>query len=419
MGLAANRYYLLYNVRVSATNFGYTLYMITIPAFSFLISGSILFTGVVLFVEYGIYAVTFLAGPIVDRVRDKRFLISISEAGIGVCALLLGLVMLSPALNRYAYIALVGIIAVFWDIIWTADFAVLPLIVEEDELAKANGYTRAVGNSHVAAGLGVGGFLFVAVGAYGSIIIYSACLFLAAVVTLAVPLIIHEEERKREKGLRSGWTYALKENRELLIISVVVAFFGFFSVSPVLSIAGIFSGTSETLYSLMFSLYYIGAMISGVVLGRFFPYRSLGKVLLLSLALSGVLMIASVALSGSAALDAPLWFALGIAFSMNETLNSTYLQTVTEKEMLGRNASSLYTFRGITSAAGTLSIPVFMSAYGISYTFTYSGALIILAALMLYIFFPRVRNIRLSVNGKNAHNNMGPEQVPGSTKRLQ
>lgn len=40
----------------SFMNIGYNLYQITIPLFSFIYSHSIVFTGIILFVEYGIYA---------------------------------------------------------------------------------------------------------------------------------------------------------------------------------------------------------------------------------------------------------------------------------------------------------------------------------------------------------------------------
>ncbi len=399
MNLAHNRNYVLFNVRLSATNFGYTLYMITVPAFSYLVSGSIIFTGIVLFMEYGIYAATFLAGPLVDRVVDKRYLIAAAEAAIGVCALLLGIVMLSPGVNDYEYLALIAAIAIFWDIVWTADHAVLPLIVEPSDLARANGYSSAVGNSHVAAGLAFGGFLFIVVGAYGSIITYSVCLFLASGITLLVPLVIPCEGRKLTAGLMSGWSYALRKNRGLLALSIISALFAFFTVSPVLSIAGLFAEKSGFLYAVMFSLYYIGAMVSGVAAGRFFPYRSLGKVFLLSGAVAGAFMILSVQVIHFLAVDAVMWFLLGLTLSLQTTLTTTYLQTVTEHEMLGRNASSLYTFRGITSAAGALYLPVLMSAYGIATTFAFSGLAVIAASTLLYILLPVVRSLSVNAGG--------------------
>ncbi len=89
MTLSRNRKFIIYNAKISATNFGYTLYMITIPAFSYIASGNLAFTGLTLFVEYCIYSLTFLVGALVDRVEDKRFIIMLWEAIIGIAAVLL------------------------------------------------------------------------------------------------------------------------------------------------------------------------------------------------------------------------------------------------------------------------------------------------------------------------------------------
>lgn len=78
IGLLANKYFLAYCAKSSASSLGYTLYMITIQAYAFLISRSIIFAGIVLFIEYGIYSMTFLAGPTLDRARDKRFILAAS-----------------------------------------------------------------------------------------------------------------------------------------------------------------------------------------------------------------------------------------------------------------------------------------------------------------------------------------------------
>ncbi len=82
MGLRNNKLFFIYILNISFSNFGYTLYMITIPAYSFLMGRGIIFTGLTLFVEYGIFTLTFLFGSIVDRMKDKRHLIVGSKMGM-------------------------------------------------------------------------------------------------------------------------------------------------------------------------------------------------------------------------------------------------------------------------------------------------------------------------------------------------
>ncbi len=395
MSLLRNSKFIIFNARLSATNFGYTLYMITVPAYSYVLTNSILFTGLTLFVEYGIYSVTFWAGPLTDRMRDKRFIIMISEAGIGACSLLLGWLTLIGNIDRYTFLLLIGVIAFFWDIIWTADHSVLPLIVSEPELPKANGITSAVGNGHVAAGLVVGGFLFAFIGDYGSLILYGFSMFLAAILTIFVPLIVPEEERKLDPSFMSGWSYVLKKNRNLLYFSIVIAFFSLFSNIPVLAMSGIYAKDLPVWYSISFSTFYIGAMLSGFAVGSYFPYRFIGRLLLLTYLATGVITLVAAFLISSPLADLLPWFALGFFFSVHTTVNSVYLQKVTVKEMLGRTASNLYTFRGITTAAGSVAFPIWMSVHGIVTVMKLSGLIIAGAALLIYAFSPGMRKLKI------------------------
>lgn len=395
MSLRRNRKFIIFNVRLSATNFGYTLYMITVPAYAYVLSGSIFFTGLSLFVEYGVYALTFWAGPITDRVRDKRYIISMSEAGIATASILLAWLMYLGNVDRYVFLLLLGIIAAFWDVIWTADHSVLPLIVNDDEIARANGITNAIGNGHVAAGLAVGGFLFAFVGAYGSMVLYAASMFLATILTLFLPLIIPEGERRLRSGFMSGWGYIFRNNRNLLKLAVTIGLFSTFSSVPVLAMAGIFASALPIWYSISFSVFYIGAMLSGFVFGSYFPYKRIGKALLATYFLSGIATVISVFLSYSPALDVPFWFALGFFFSVHTTLNTVYLQKVTAREMLGRTASNLYTFRGITTAAGSLIFPALMELHGIKFISEVSGFIVLLGSVLVFAISPAIRNLEL------------------------
>ena len=403
MSLLRNSKFIIFNARLSATNFGYTLYMITVPAYSYVLTNSVLFTGLTLFVEYGIYSVTFWAGPLTDRIRDKRFIIMLSEVGIGAASLLLGWLTLSGNVDRYTFLLLIGIIALFWDIVWTADHSVLPLIVSEEDLPKANGITSAVGNGHVAAGLAVGGFLFAFIGAYGSLILYGLSMFLAAALTLFIPLIVPEGERKLGPGFRSGWTYVLRKNRNLLYFSIVIAFFSVFSNVPVLAMSGIYAKNLPVWYSISFSTFYIGAMASGFVVGNYFPYKFIGRLLLITYVATGNMTVVAAYLITFPVADVLPWFAVGFFFSVHTTINSIYIQKVTVKEMLGRTASNLYTFRGITTAAGSIAFPVWMAVHGIVTVMKLSGLLIAVAALLIYAFSPRMRKLGIRSNSSQGY----------------
>lgn len=397
MSLRKNKFFFIYILDISFSNFGYTLYMITIPAYSFLLGRGIIFTGITLFVEYGIFTLTFLFGSIVDRMKDKRHLIVGSKIGLFITAFVMGLFILSKSSNQVIFLLLVAILAVLWDIIWAADYTVIPLIVSQEEIGRANGYVHAMGSSHVAAGLAVGGFLFIFIGPYGSIILYSVCMLLSGILSSFIPLIVEKGSKRHSEGFFYGWKYVFTGNRTLLMLSLVLVVFAFFSIVPVEGITDIFVSSSTFWYTVMFSSYYIGSIIAGITLGSFFPKRNTGKVLIASLSVSGLLMFLSVNLHFYYLPDMAMWLLLGFNFRMYTTLYSSYLQSTTEKELIGRTASNLYLFRGLSAAVGAIYLPFFISEYGLLNSFEYFGVFIIAAALVIAIFAPSIRNMSMSV----------------------
>lgn len=389
MSLLGNRLFLIYNVRVASVSLGNSLYAITIPAYSLLVTGNLVFTGITLFVEYGIYSITFITGSIVDSVEDKRKIILASTSVIAVASLFLGIIMKQSVLNRPLFLFLVAVIAIGWDFAWTANYYVLPLIVKQDELMKANGYKSAVGNAHVGAGLFIGAFFLIITGAYGAMITYAACMTIATVAIALIPLRVTRESRKREPGLISGWKYTFTRSRSLLLLSLlVIPSIAFFSSVPELAITYLFVQRSTFLYVIMFSVMSAGSMVAGILVGRLNPVRKITLIILIMFLITGFLVIAGILLRSVIVPDAIAWFLIGVFTSGRYPLYDTYLQNVTEREMLGRVASNLYLFRGSALAAGTLIIPYIAERYGAIQTFIASGIMVVILSLFMIAAFP-------------------------------
>ncbi len=400
--LLHNRRFILYNSKNSFVNIGYNLYQITIPFFSFIYFHSIVFTGIILFVEYGIYTLTFLSGPIVDKVEDRRYIMFLSEIVIGISALILALLIHIGRLNEYIFIAIVAFMAIGHDIMWTADWTVIPIIVDKEDLPRANGYSNAIGNASSTVGFVLGGFLIIVFNAFFSMVLYSLCLFAASFLTLVMPIALTKGERKMRDGLISGWRYVFKGNSNLLILSIIISIFSFFSLLPVLGITYIFASSSSLYYSLMFSLFYVGAMFSGIAIGKYFPLRFVGKAMFGSLAVMGILLVAAVVLSSLIILDTLFWFLIGFFSSSYYTIYRIYLKIVTPKEIIGRTASNLYTFQGIATALGSVFFPILFLAYGIHSVFIISGILITIFSIVFPIIIPSIMQLSATTTVQNA-----------------
>src|SRR5271157_3598602 len=69
---------------------GYAVYSISVLWLSYQISHSLFISGLVLFAEFGIYALSFLAGPFVDRAANLRTVMLIGYPLQGVAAAAIG-----------------------------------------------------------------------------------------------------------------------------------------------------------------------------------------------------------------------------------------------------------------------------------------------------------------------------------------
>ena len=126
-------------------------------------------------------------------------------------------------------------------------------------------------------------------------------------------------------------------------------------------------------------------MLSGVVLTRKFPGKSLGKVLLFKYLISGILLYLSILKGIPVALLVVVWAVLGFSYSIHTPLFSAYLQTFTDIGMLIRAASNLYTFRVVTTNAGTLLIPFIITDLGLQILYLSFGAFMAVSALAFFL----------------------------------
>jgi len=125
-----------------------------------------------------------LAGTLVDR-WDRRRALLFSAAGAAVLPLAVAALSYAQALRLWHVYLLVTVAAVFTAFQWPALSALVPEVVPQDRLGKANarlGFADAAGRI---VGAALGGGLYVAAG-LGGLLILDIASFAVAVVTLAI-----------------------------------------------------------------------------------------------------------------------------------------------------------------------------------------------------------------------------------------
>ena len=202
-GLLRNRRFVLAIVSSALGDGGYSLYAIAVLWLSFQLTGSLAVSGLVLLVEFGMYSITFIAGPTVDRARNLR---SVLAAGYGLQALLacaIGLAVDLGQLTVPVLLVLVGAISLVWDFTWTANNALVPRIVARDDLFRANGLMGAVGGGNTIAGYAVGAALLLVVGAGDAMFLYAA--LQAAALLVVLPLSVPAQRTAETRVLADFW----------------------------------------------------------------------------------------------------------------------------------------------------------------------------------------------------------------------
>ncbi len=364
--LRYNKSFHLYLTRVAFTSLAFSLYSIFIPIFSYIYSGSLLFTGLVLFAQYGVYSLTFLTGPVVDRVRNKRMVFFLSYSTIAAFSLFLAEMVHLNSLSPEILIGVVIAIAFSDNFAWTTGNIVLPLLVDKSDFFRANGYAHLISGTHAVGGFALAGVILIFLGDLDSILMYSAAMAVASIISLFIPLYTRNREAKGSGSLIEGWRYLAENHKPMILTAIYLSLVSFFGLAPAVLILDGTSGSSW--YIILYASFMVGGSMAGPMLGILNLRKKVGAGIIASAMAYAILIMVSSYLFSFLPLEIPVWTGAGISFDTCIMLFNVYLQGTVKEEFLGRSASSLYTFRGISVSAGSLIIPVLILHFGIGIT---------------------------------------------------
>ncbi|HEV2317826.1 MAG TPA: MFS transporter [Thermoplasmata archaeon] len=361
--LLRDRRFRYYWLSQAAGDAGYAVYAISVVWLGYRISGSALVVGVLLGVEFSVYALSFLAGAVIDRVRDLRSVLVVGYPVQAAGAFTLGLLLATGRLDVPILLVLVALISLMWDFTWTANNAIPPHLVEGDELLRANGLIGAASGGSQIGGYAAGGTLLLIVGPATGQFLYGALNLVALVLVLplAVPQVGAAAGDFVER-LRGGWRYlASAAGGPLRQLTVYSSVQGIVSLAPPLLItllsARYYTDPAAT-YSLLFASFAVGGVAGSLVLGAWNPRRRLATVLLGGTALEGLLILGAVLSVPLIVPSALAWFAVGMGDIALWTVLLAYVQASTPKQLLGRTITNAYFFRGVTRAGGVVALGV-------------------------------------------------------------
>jgi hypothetical protein len=377
---------------------GYSAWSISVLWLAYQISGTLLTTALVLFVQYSIYSVTFIAGPFVDRSPDKRTVFLIVLPLESVTAALIGVAYATGSLSVALLLGAVAVMALLDDFWWTADNTVPRILVGKDQVLRANGLQSATVGGGSLAGYSFGAALLIVVGPGGGAFLFAA--LLAASAILLIPVRIRSTPTPGQ-GLFSnfveGWSILGRgKGRPLLQIGALFAAEGFFIGAPALLVT-LFAnrefGGSSHVYGLLFTAYVVGAVVSGLAVARANPRKYLGRLLVGTMVAEGATIALAVVALPQVLLSTGAWFIVGLTAGIPTTLLYSYLQATTPPEAIGRVLSNLYLFPGVASALGVITFGVLSSTVSPA-TLGYAVGLGLAATGVAAVAVPAVRGMR-------------------------
>jgi len=354
-----NRKFVLWLASEFSGIVGYSAWSISVLWLAYQISGTLLISALVLFVQYALYSITFIAGPFVDRIADKRTIYLVVLPLEAVAAATVGFALETGHLTVPLLLGMVAIMAILDDFWWTVSNTVPRVLVGRDNILRANGLVTASGSTGGLAGYSIGAALIILVGASGGAFLFAG--LLAAAALLMVPVSIASvpvTESSLGRHFIEGWVRLTEgAGRPHLQIGAVFAAEGFFLGAPPLLVTLFahrgFADPSHA-YGILFTAYVVGAVVGGLIVSQTNPRRSLGRVIAATMVAEPGAIALAVVVQPMLLPSVGAWFAVGLASTIPATLFYAYIQAVTPAEAIGRVVSNMYLFPGVASAIGAL-----------------------------------------------------------------
>jgi hypothetical protein len=366
--LVRDRTFLLLQARGTAASVGYTVYLVTILWLTYRLTGGIFLAGVVVGVEIAVYTLSFLTGPLIDRIPDKRWVYVVCYPIQAATSVALGVTYSYGVLTVPLLLVLVVVLAGLWDLTWTADSAATRLLFGKGELFAVSGLGAAIGGAVNIAMYFTAGLTIALFGAAGGSYLYAVLLLAGA--ALALFLAIPTPNASTDDywhGFVEGWNhYRGDSGKPLRHLAVLQLVYGFFTAAPTLLltlyVARSFGG-SASIYSELFVAYIVGGILIGIALGRLNPRAFVGWVGAVSLLATGAILFVAEAVVGSVGLSLIAWFIVGVVTTSRATAFWNYTQGRFAPEVQGRISGNSYVFPGVSAAVGAFTIGVLSTTW--------------------------------------------------------
>lgn len=387
------------------TDTGDSLYFIGTMWLVWELTGSPFYTGLATALVRAPDLLNFLVGPLVDRWKLRRVLLS-TQLVNGVGVLIVPVAAMMGFLSVWLVLLVIPVLYFINGFVYPAQNAALPRIVEKEDLTRANSlFSTSLRTVDMVANA-IGGALIAFIGAITLFSINSITFFIAIILFLGVSIPAtsaedndtesktKEKDKNENEGgyvaeLRDGVRYMRGSVLPAILFGIMITNFAATAMTAILpafadSIAG------PAVYGLLVAAIGAGTLVGTSVAFLVEDY-SLSRVAVISNLSSGLLLLVAIAAPGVWITGAFL-FLSSVPLGTFNVLFFSMVQSGLSNAYLGRVTSVMRTFlSGIAPVGGLLGGSVAsavgskMAMYGVGGIFVIMG--------MYYFLHPRLRSL--------------------------
>ncbi|ASN06966.1 MFS transporter [Virgibacillus necropolis] len=378
----------------SLANFGDVFYIVGLISTLYSVSESVFYLALLPFINtFGRFLSGFISPVLFNKYKLKTLLVG---SQIGKTIVLLGLaswVSLQSIPSIWVLIVFILVIAFLDGWAMPATGAMLPRVVDKQEIVKANSFVSVIDQTIQLGGWALGGIIVALIG--GKYVIWvTFCLFVVSSIMISrivdsTPFHVKDENANLGGVLKGSWKIIWNSS---LFRSLHVVFF-IEAIANVVWIAAIIYvfvsevlEKSESWWGYINTTFFIGLLIGGVFCSKYFSIveRHLKKIMIATS--FGVSIITFMY-----GLNSVAWMALvfSVLFGIVEQVKSiaydTYIQLEATPEELPKLYGAQSALISLTFGLSSLMMGAIAEIFGVRYVFLLAGFLLASAAIYLTV----------------------------------
>ncbi len=376
----------------SLANLGDVFYIAGLISILYSVTGSPVYLALLPFLNMAGRAVSGAVSPLLlNKFRLKSMLVFSQVSKTAVLSLLAGRLLVQSAPDILFVLVLIFVIAVFDGWALPASDAMLPRLVEKEELMKANSFLALLNESIQLGGWALGGILTAAAG--GQYVIWLTLAFYAVsslmmqLINDRTPFQPSPEKQGTVKVLLEGWIFIWTQP-VLRSFHVVILIEAIANVVWIAAILYVFVAevlkTGEAWWGYINTAFFMGLILGGVICTKFSSIFEKNMKLTLISASFGVAIVTLLFGANSLAWAALLLvFLNGLIHQIKGIIMYTYIQREVSAEELPKVFSAQHTLVSLAFALSTVLFGAIAENNSVVITFLIAGILLLFGGIYL------------------------------------